>query len=126
MTPAALPSRIEAVTVYSRGARVTRVAEVAGPEVPPVVRITGLPLGLDDASVRARIEAEGRGPVAFDLRVALDVPEPDLSLPPADDDELEAARLEVERLEGLAVQVQKELARLDTLELVARPDGKPG
>ncbi len=129
MTPTALASRIESVTVYRRGARVVRVADVAPGPLPPQVRIGGLPLGLSDSSVRARVEpVEGNGavPVAFDLRVALDVPEPDASLPPADDAELEAARLEVQRLERLVGQIEKELARLDRLALVGRPKGERG
>ena len=128
MTPTALASRIESVTVYRRGARVVRVAEVAPGALPPQVRIGGLPLGLSDSSVRARVEAVEGGavPVAFDLRVALDVPEPDASLPPADDAELEAARLEVQRLERRAAQIEKELARLERLAVVARPKGEKG
>ncbi|HUS66204.1 MAG TPA: hypothetical protein VMZ28_16740, partial [Kofleriaceae bacterium] len=104
---AALTSRIDAVTVYRRGARVTRVAEVAPDAAgayPSVVRLGGLPLGLEDGTVRARVEAtdgeggEQRTPVAFDLRVSLDVPDAGGDLRPADDTELEGARAEVLRL----------------------------
>ena len=129
MTPAALASRIESVTVYRRGARVVRVAEVAPGALPPQVRIGGLPLGMSDSSVRARIEpVEGNGavPVAFDLRVALEVPEPDAALPPAEDAELEAARLEVTRRERQVEQIEKELARLERLAVVGRPKGEKG
>jgi hypothetical protein len=129
MTPTALASRIESVTVYRRGARVVRVAHIAPGPLPPQVRIGGLPLGLSDSSVRARVEPiEGGGavPVAFDLRVALDVPEPDAALPPADEPELEAARLEVDRRERVVAQIQKELARLERLGLVNRPKGEKG
>src|SRR5687768_3574549 len=115
MTPAALASRIESVTVYRRGARVVRVADLVPGALPPQVRIGGLPLGLADSSVRARVEPieeahgviprdlvsrsggdrsggrNGAVPVAFDLRVALEVPEPDAALPPADDAELKEA-----------------------------------
>jgi hypothetical protein len=129
MTPAALASRIESVTVYRRGARVVRVADVAPGALPPQVRIGGLPLGLADSSVRARVEpVEGNGavPVAFDLRVALEVPEPDAALPPADDVELEEARVEMTRRERAVEQIEKELARLDSLAMVERPKGEEG
>ena len=129
MTPTALASRIESVTVYRRGARVVRVADVAPGALPAQVRIGGLPLGLSDSSVRARVEpVEGDGsvPVAFDLRVALEVPEPDPSLPPANDAELVAARLEVQKAEWLVAQIEKELARLDRLGMAARPKGEKG
>ncbi|HEU5058630.1 MAG TPA: DUF4139 domain-containing protein, partial [Kofleriaceae bacterium] len=129
MTPAALASRIESVTVYRRGARVVRVADVAPGALPAQVRIGGLPLGLSDSSVRARVEpVEGNGavPVAFDLRVALEVPAADASLPPADDAELEAATLEQTRRERVVAQIEKELARLDSLAVVDRPKGEDG
>ncbi|HLU67627.1 MAG TPA: DUF4139 domain-containing protein, partial [Kofleriaceae bacterium] len=131
MLPTALPSRIDAVTVYRRGARVTRVAEIApqGGALPPVVRLGGLSLTLDDSSVRARIEpleAGGEAPVAHDLRVALDVPPRDPELRPADDAELEAARARVAELERLIAQLERELARLDHLALVPRPPGAEG
>ena len=129
MTPTALASRIESVTVYRRGARVVRVADVTPGALPPQVRIGGLPLGLRDSTVRARVEPiEGNGavPVAFDLRVALEVPQPDEALPPADDAELEAARLEVTRRERLVGQIERELARLEQLAVVGRPKGEKG
>jgi uncharacterized protein (TIGR02231 family) len=57
--PAAVkaPSRIDAVTVYRTGARVTRAAHVELPAGPAVVLLDGLPDGLDDDSLRV----EGKG-----------------------------------------------------------------
>ena len=135
MQAAALTSRIDAVTVYRRGARVTRVADVAPDAAgayPSVVRLGGLPLGLEDGTVRARVEAtDGEGgpertPVAFDLRVSLDVPDAGSELRPADDTELEGARAEVMRLERQLAQIRTERARLDRLQLVQRPAGAEG
>ena len=135
MQAAALTSRIDAVTVYRRGARVTRVADVAPDAAgayPSVVRVGGLPLGLEDGTVRARVEAaDGEGeaqrtPVAFDLRVSLDVPDAGGELRPADDTELEGARAEVLRLERQLGQIRTERARLDRLQLVQRPAGAEG
>jgi uncharacterized protein (TIGR02231 family) len=51
------PSRIDAVTVYRLGARVTRVARVELPPGDTRVLLEGLPAGLDDESLRV----EGKG-----------------------------------------------------------------
>jgi hypothetical protein len=137
MTPQGVASRIDAVTVYRRGARVTRVADIAadGGSFPRTVRIGGLPLGLEDGSVRARVEAtsaagngavDGSLPAAVDLRVVLDVPDLDPSLRPADDAELEAARLEEQRLERDVGHLEHQAAQLERLQLVPRPRGKTG
>jgi len=138
MTPQGIASRIDAVTVYRRGARITRVADLAADGVgyPRSVRLTGLPLGLDDASVRARVEpaeptelALGAGtalPTAVDLRVVLDVPDPDPSLRPADDAEVERARLDERMLERDVADIEHQLAQLERLGLIARPRNKAG
>lgn len=127
-------SRIDAVTVYRRGARVTRIADIEvgqGGALPAAVRLGGLPLGLEDDSVRVRIEPAADGaqaalPVATDVRVALDVPERDHSLRAADPAELEAARLEVRRLEWRLRLLEGEKARLRHLAVVKRPAGAKG
>jgi len=51
------PSRVEAVTVFRTGARVTRVAQVEVPAGDGRVLLAGLPEGLDDDSLRV----EGHG-----------------------------------------------------------------
>src|SRR5262245_15425454 len=143
MTPLGIASRIDAVTVYRRGARVTRLAELeadAGSGAyPQAVRVGGLPLGLDDASVRARVEpveptsspgtvlaAAGVLPAALDLRVVLDVPDPDPSLRPADDAQPERARLDGRLLERDVAHLEGQAAHLDRLGLLARPRSKAG
>ena len=57
--PAAVkaPSRVDAVTVYRSGARVTRAARVELPAGPVRIQLDGLPDGLDDDSLRV----EGKG-----------------------------------------------------------------
>jgi len=136
MRPLGIASRIDAVTVFRRGARVTRVAELpaeADGSFPRAVRVSGLPLGLEDSSVRARVELADPGaagdkrlPAAVDLRVVLDVPDPDPSQRPANDAELERARLEERLLEADDTHVVSQLAHLERLDLVARPRGKAG
>lgn len=105
-----LASRVTAVTVFRRGALVTRTATVARGEAgfPAAVRLEGLPLLLDDESLQIELVPAGQGaaPLAGDLRVTLAVPEPDAELRPPTDAELEAAKLEL----ALAQQEQADLA----------------
>src|SRR3569832_26739 len=71
---AQLTSRIETVKVYSAGGRVTRIAEfpLTVGELPELVEIAGLPLALDDSSVRVRVEVDqGTAPLACDVRIGL-------------------------------------------------------
>lgn len=127
-------TRIEGVTVFRRGARIVRAGEIAranGSWAP--VRITGLPLALEDGSVRVRVErAEGDRdgtaalPVASDARVILEVPEPDPSLAPPDDETLRQARIEAGELEAKLAVVRKQIARLESVANAARPPGAEG
>ncbi len=140
MTIASVASSIEAVTVYRRGALVRRVAELGAPGGDPSesweIKLGGLPLCLDSGSVRARIEplhgladgAEVTGPVATDLRVALDIAEPDERQLPADDDALELACKRERRLAVDLRQIEQELEQLAVLTLQPRPapwEGEP-
>jgi hypothetical protein len=114
-----MESRIEAVTVYRQGARVARACEL-DLDGPREVRIGGLPLCLDDASLTARVEAldEGAPAVATEVRVALDLGD---AVARADDDSLEAAADEVERLRLACAQLEDDLRSLSLLSLAERP-----
>ncbi|NVB37462.1 mucoidy inhibitor MuiA family protein [Pseudenhygromyxa sp. WMMC2535] len=93
-----LSSEVRAVTVYRRGALVVRRAELRreGPSFPPRVQLVGLPLTIEDASVRVEVSsAEGSAPLASSLQVTVGVPAEDPKLPPPTDDDLEAAKLEL-------------------------------
>ena len=75
---ALLSSEINSVTVYCSGARITRGAALERKDGtwPDRIRLTGLPLVLDDASVVARVERRENGsrgdfPAASDVRVVL-------------------------------------------------------
>jgi hypothetical protein len=118
-----MESRIAAVTVYRQGARVSRVCELDGAG-DREIRISGLPLCLDDGSLRARVEALEEGappPIASDVRVALELGVSDPRLAPADDENLAAAADEVKRL-GLACgQLEDDLRALAQLTLGPRP-----
>src|SRR5438270_7025968 len=95
-------SRIERVTVFRRGARVERAIDVE--EEKSEVRFVGLPLTVDDGTLRARVEGEG---IAADVRLGLEAPGEDADLAPAIDAALEGARDE-------ATRCRAEVARLQT------------
>ena len=147
MEPARAKSRIVGVTVYREGARVLRVADIAkngtsqasaenGAEndaeasvaagrYPEKIRITGLPLAMQDATVRVSVlpvddASRDPVPVAADVRVTLDVPDGDEELAPPVDEELEAARRVVKELDGRVAQVKRELARVQRLTVAPR------
>ncbi|MCY1066057.1 mucoidy inhibitor MuiA family protein [Nannocystis sp. RBIL2] len=123
-----LTSRIDSVTVYRQGALVCRSAILlAAQPVPPQVKLLGLPLSLDDGSVRVRVEGEGGElPVAMDLRIALDLAVPDPALPPPDDAELKQARREVRSLADRRAHLEAQRARIERLQVYERPANKRG
>lgn len=109
MLAATTSSRVTAVTVFRRGALVTRVATVARGDdgYPSEVRLTGLPLLLDDESLQVELRPEGPGqvPMAGEVRVTLAVPEAQADLRPPTREELRAAELAL----ALAQQAQADL-----------------
>ncbi len=130
-----IASRIEAVTVYRAGALVSRVAtlEAVSAELPRTVQILDLPLSLEDGSLRVRVEpvdgsdgSDGTLPEASDVRVALDVPDPEGALAPVEPESLRAARVEEERVRDEIAQVERALERLARLVVPPRPKGRPG
>ncbi|MEX1363314.1 MAG: DUF4139 domain-containing protein [Nannocystaceae bacterium] len=128
-----LSSRVTAVTVFRRGAMVTRTATLERGRdegFPAAVRIEGLPLLLDDASLRVAVDADGPGevPVARDLRVTLAVPAPDEDLRPPTNEQLEAATLAYATAKLHAEDLEGEAARVAALAPGARgapEDGTP-
>ncbi len=122
----AVVSRITAVTVFWSGALVERTAELAaGTEL---LRLPGLPLSLDDASVRLSVPTQGEPPpvTLYDVRLALEVPEPSPELPPPRDEELRAARRELCRLDLAVAARQAMRSRLQALQAPPRPRGADG
>ncbi len=129
MAIAQLTSRIDAVKIYAAGSTVTRIAELrlAPDTLPEQVEIPGLPLALDDTSVRVRIECDrGNVPIASDIRIGLAVPPPSETPNPPADEELRAAKAEVQRLEDIITLINNEIAVLSKLEVPNRPDGETG
>ncbi len=96
---AATETRLDAVTIYARGARIRRSVSIAA--AGSHVRITGLPLAVIEDTVRVSVE----GPViATSVRVAIDTP------PQAEASEESVAVREAKRLVAI---VSAELARLE-------------
>lgn len=124
MTVAQLSSRIDRVKVYASGATVTRVAELQ--KADEQVEIAGLPLALDDSSVRVRVEteAENHPAIATDVRVGLAVPEAVEPEKPPAEQELRQAQKEVQRLENTIALIDNEIEVLYYLDVPNRPEGE--
>ncbi len=124
---AQLPSRIDAVKVYAAGATVTRIAELNLPAegLPEQVEISGLPLALDDSSVRVRVESSENLNLislhAADIRIGLAVPPPPETPPPPLEEEVSAAKREVEKIENLIALIEQEIKALNKLQVPDRP-----
>ena len=123
-----LTAKIDKVKVYASGATVARIAELeTGSERLEQVEIPGLPLALDDSSVRVRVEAEqGTAALATDIRIGLAVPPRTGTLPSPSDEEVRAAAAEVRGLEDTVALINNEIVTLYRLEVPDRPDGERG
>ncbi len=128
MATSQLTSRIDAVKIYAAGSTVTRIAELrlTPDTLPEQVEIAGLPLALDDTSVRVRIECDRGVPIASDIRIGLAVPPPSEIVNSPADEELPAAKAEVQRIEDIIALINNEIAVLSGLEVPNRPDGETG
>src|SRR5919199_332050 len=127
---AQLTSRIDKVKVYAAGATVIRVADLqlgAG-EIPEHVEMAGLPLALDDSSVRVRVEAEvgASTAIATDVRIGLAVPPRQAVQNSPSDEEVREAKAEVRRIEDAIALIDNEIAILYQLDVPERPDGEEG
>ncbi|MCB9565782.1 MAG: DUF4139 domain-containing protein [Myxococcales bacterium] len=121
-----IPTRIDAVTVYRRGALVTRVATIAeAATCGDLIRIGELPLSLEDRSVRVRI-CGGPGLVAADVSLGLDVAVVDPSLPPVESVELRAARRREQAVADRIEHLKEQLKRVGAEIAVPRPAGARG
>ncbi|NER35853.1 MAG: DUF4139 domain-containing protein [Oscillatoria sp. SIO1A7] len=123
-----LTAKIDKVKVYASGATIVRAAEVERfLQSSQEVEIPGLPLALDDSSVRVRVEAEaGTAALATDVRIGLAVPPRTGNLPSPTDEEVRAAAAEVRGLEDTIALINNEINSLYRLEVPDRPDGERG
>ena len=126
---AQLTSRIDKVQVYAVGATVTRVADlqINAQEIPEQVEIAGLPLALDDSSVRVRVESDGdTAAIATDVRIGLAVPPRQEVQNSPTEEEVREAKAEVRRIEDAIALIENEISVLYQLDVPKRPDGEKG
>jgi len=111
--------------VYSSGAVVTRVAEFSPADGawPERVRLAGLPLALDDSSIRIRMEGGSASAVSF--QTSLEIPS-DAPSPEAIEDTVRAARQEVLQLEDRLHDADRRAGLFAGLTPPARPDAAEG
>ena len=124
-----LTSRIDKVKVYAVGVTVTRIAQIqsSAGEVPEQVEIPGVPLAIDDRTVRVRVEAEeGIPAIATDVRIGLAVPPRQETQQPPADEEIREAAAEVRRIEDVITLIDNEITVLLQLEVPDRPEGEKG
>ena len=120
MKPTPLPSTIDDVTVFRRGAIVRR--EVKVPEGVTKGRVLGLPLSLIASTLRVRAE----GTMASEAVVVLALGNDEAAALPARDEELRAA-MEVERIaKARLTAVERVLQDLQAIAIMprARPEGE--
>jgi hypothetical protein len=132
-----LTSKIDKVKVYAEGSTVRRLASLSAiawqsENIPEniEVEIVGLPLALDDASVRVRIDADSTSAndnlIVTDVRVGLSVPPP-IEIPTTSLEEaIQTAKAEVDRLEDLRNVIALEMTALNVLNVPDRPTGEEG
>ncbi len=125
-----LGSKVEKVTVYRSGASVTRVAWLECPADgwPAQIRLVGLPLSLNDTSLRVRVSYPegGGGVLATDLQLDLDWEAP-ARVPEEAVDEaaLGKVRQRIRRLKLQFDLLQKELSWLESLHAPAPNHEEP-
>jgi len=136
MSIAQLTSKIDKVKVYSEGSTVKRLANL-----PAIawrnehnqnieIEITGLPLALDDGSVRVRVDdgsAEmDSNVIVTDVRIGLYVPPP-VEVPISGlEASIQSAKAETDRLNDLMNVIALEMAALNVLHVPDRPIGEEG
>ncbi len=115
-----LASSVSAVIVFQRGALVTRVAKVQ-PRAGALV-LGGLPLCLDDESVRIELgaAAAGAGWSVTDVQVEVDAPQLDEVAEPPDDAALADAKDANDRAQGRLAQTLASIEALRAVELHPR------
>lgn len=129
---AVIDSRIEQVKLYHRGATVQRVAtiEAASGGLPSEITFRGLPLTLDDQSIRISVEPNEDGSVPEvsirHYRVGLSAYTEEEEAAPPSQEAIQALIQEIAHQELRCRQWRGELALLDAVELPQRPTGEEG
>jgi hypothetical protein len=123
-------SRIDAVTVYHAGARVSRVVELsADGGLPSEVEITELPLSLVDAMVRVRVQTVEPAAARVwtgDVRVGLHASERSDGGDASERESLESRERELLRKQQQLAQLELERGYLSVMEVPERSRGEEG
>ena len=127
MILAQLDSKIDKVKVYAAGATVARIAplQLVEGKIPSQIEISGLPLALEDSSVKARIESNLIA-IVTDIRIGLAVSPHHQQEEPPEEKEIQAATVRVQRLEDLLLLIEKEIKALHSLAVPHRPQPEKG
>lgn len=116
-----IEARVDRVTVFERGAKVTRVTRLPAP-APSEFVITGLPLGLLDDTVRV----SAHGASILSAAVLLESPGASDQLPTAPAQEVEAAHAACELAAAELERLEREVAAAEHAPLLAtQPEGEP-
>jgi hypothetical protein len=116
-------SAIARVRVYHRGATVTRVVQGVV-EDGSVVEVAGLPLALQDATVRVRSTTDGV--VAGSVKVGLFAKAPEDIPEPPDESALREVRRQIVAIDRSLQLIESEMKLLRELSVPKRPMGEEG
>jgi hypothetical protein len=128
-------SRIDTVTLYQQGARVTRLLTLECPDgkPPTELEIPRLPLALFDATVRVRVlslEGSGGGAgadlSATHVRVGLWIPPKELPQETVDQAALRSLRQQIRTVESQLRQLDWEMSILGGVSIPERPEPEEG
>ncbi len=117
--PLQIESKIFEVTVYRRNALVSRKVELPS-TVPESIKISGLPLSLDDSSIQIRIASSDTLLSATDIRVILEVLTPDKELPAPDNKKLVKLSQMRIKIDSQIQMVNKLLSRTNSIAFQSR------
>ncbi|MFY0569002.1 mucoidy inhibitor MuiA family protein [Archangium lansingense] len=124
-------SRLDTVTLYHQGARVTRLLSLDCPEgkPPSELEIPRLPLSLFDATVRVRVLSTDNPQAdlsATHVRVGLWIPPRNAPLDTVDEAALRALRQQVRTVESQLQQLDWEMSILADIPVPERPEPEEG
>jgi len=123
-------SRIEAVKLYVAGATVQRVFTIAptGDRLPRRIEVPGLPLALDDSTVRVRLRTPvpGARVVFGEVQVGLYAAPREARLDSPDEEALKTLDRRIARREAMMARLDAETSLLTRIAVPARPQGEPG
>ncbi|MDY7233226.1 DUF4139 domain-containing protein [Hyalangium rubrum] len=124
-------SRIDTVTLYQQGARVTRLLSLECPDgkPPTELEIPRLPLALFDPTVRVRVLSTDNPRAdlsATHVRVGLWIPPREAPLETVDQAALRALRQQVRTVESQLKQLEWEMSVLGGIPVPERPEPEEG